>query len=66
MTHFPNLSYSSTSEISPEQDPSFREELSHLGRYKDYPPSGTAEKFFNGEGRIGRNRTTTGIQSILV
>ena len=66
MTHFPNLSYSSTSEISPEPGPSFWEELSHIGCYKEYPGSGTAEKFFNGEGCIGRNRATTGIKSILV
>ena len=70
MTHFPNLSYSSTSEISPEQGPSFWEELSHIGHYKEYPASGTEEKFFDDEfeGCIGRNRwnrTTTGIQSIL-
>ena len=69
MTHFPRLSYSSTSEISPEQGPSFWEELSHIGHYKEYPASGTAEKFFDDEGCIGRNRwnrATTGIQSILV
>ena len=66
MTHFPNLSYSSTSEILPEPGPSFWEELSHIGCYKEYPGSGTAEKFFNGEGCIGRNRATTGIESILV
>ena len=69
MTLFPNLSYSSTSEVSPEQGPSFWEELSHIGHYKEYPPSGTAEKFFDDEGYISPNRwnrATTGIQSILV
>ena len=68
MTHFRNLSYSSTSEISPEPGPSFWEELSHIGHYKEYPGSGTAEKFFDDEGCIGRNRwnrATTGLQSIL-
>ena len=65
MTHFPNLSYSSTSEISPEQGPSLWEELSYISHYKEYPASGTAEKFFDDEGCIGRNRATTGIQSIL-
>ena len=68
MTHFPRLSYSSTSEISPEQGPSFWEELSHIGHYKEYPASGTEEKIFDDEGCIGRNlwnRATTGIQSIL-
>ena len=68
MTHFRDLSYSSTSEISPEQSPSFWEELSHIGHYKEYIGSGTAEKFFDDEGCIGRNhwnRATTGLQSIL-
>ena len=68
MTHFRNLSYSSTSEISPEQGPTFCEELSHIGRYKEYPASGTAEKFFDDKECLGRNRwnrATRGIQSIL-
>ena len=56
MTHFLRLSYSSTSKISPEQGRSFWEELSHIGRYKEYPRSGTAEKFFDDEGCVGRNR----------
>ena len=69
MTHFPRLSYSSTSEISPEQGPSFWEELSHIGHYKEYSAFGTALKFFDDKGCIGRNhwnRSTTGIQCILV